>query len=667
MNFIGPQHIQVKSINDFKCENFKELFDDGFTSGYITTSDPKRTYQVNWNKFTDGILVQRDKNGISAWTLFQEKLCSWSKLDFTDTARKWETRLTFQKQNTGLAKILTENIDKISHALQETDTYIKPSNFRNNTIQQDLYKVHDPLAFLLEKKKQGLLEQIQQISTILKTGLPDNGLWAQQRDTQNSVKKINAQVDQLNMIITNSKSVLQLYTLAAGLIDVSKNSIIYDALITRLISVGTAISKFTNDYFEDRISTSELHSYSKMIRNEGAITQEIINKRADTSIAYNVLLNPPSYIAAVDARKQSQVQFSYKPYTAKFSNILLEPSNTLKDIRIASEELRSSKNRWQSQLKLDENISNVISRLQREKSFRDSNHVLAKRLKQLESLQKTIFKSGELLSEDELKSVSVQYGSIIRANTLDKTIGNFLDSLPGTVSFWELSNYNDHMQSRINHLTSLRNMCHEESTLTSHALHYWEYHVTAHQDAIKEWTEGDTFSRTKTYALIPRDVDYPTWLDKGHQEFKQKAQEIRDTNLETVYQALQNVELIQEKNELVENLRPKTVALVQSSVEFKTKAKKLNASFTLEGALREFFGALSDFFGALRDFSFNALSDFSGALRDFFGLTPTKQESETETSSSVAEKAAPAMPPSDESHHEESALATYQAEYSGHN
>ena len=209
-------------------------------------------------------------------------------------------------------------------------------------------------------------------------------------------------------------------------------------------------------------------------------------------------------------------------------------------------------------------------------------------------------------------------------------------------------------------------MCHEEASLTSHALHYWEHHVTVHQDTIKGWTEGDTFSRTKTYALIPSDVDYPIWLDKGHQQFKQKTQQIVENLVEAKYLALQNAEVLQERNEVVENIVPKTESLLESSEVFKTEAKKLNASFTLEGAIRNFFGVLRDFFGSLWDFTFGVFRDFFGALKDFFGLAPTKQESETETPSSVAAKAAPTIPPSDESPQEGVELAIYQAEYSGH-
>lgn len=66
MDFAGPQHIRIKSINEFTCEHFHNLFDNGYTNRYITTSNNQRTSKVTWNRCTDNISVQRDKNGISA-------------------------------------------------------------------------------------------------------------------------------------------------------------------------------------------------------------------------------------------------------------------------------------------------------------------------------------------------------------------------------------------------------------------------------------------------------------------------------------------------------------------------------------------------------------------------------------------------------------------------
>jgi len=578
MDMLRPQ-IQVQSIEAFTCQHFQQLFKDGNKSGIVTTTNNGRRYDVMWEAATNTISVKRDMTNIGSWDRVSETLSRWSSFGFTSHAEKWQRHLMLQKHNVEITQPLIPDVEELLTQIDELDTNIAPSQHRSNSIQSDFNKLCVPLHQLLEEKKQNLANQAQHIFSAVTMELPVNKRWARQKETQLSIKNLQEQVRQLRKMIVNSKNALALYALALGSINASTSSAVYDAFLTRYITVMNKVALFIQNYFDPTVNLSkaEVDSYNSLIRNDRAITEAFISEQMATHFTYNELLLPPRYENPIgeEAQKQDQVRFNYQPHIMTFTNVLIDPTKTINDIHYAAKELTVKRSRWQEQIKLEEKIGNLLHRLHDEKEIKISSPIFLVRLKQLEELQKNIHNHAQLLSPKELGLLQSQYKNIERANSLHIELGQFINNLSGFITLWKKSNYNDEMQSRILHLSVLRTMCEEEVSLTNQALNYMEHFATLHKNVLQQWSNGDAFSRLKFYEPISSQLSYPAWLAEEHRLFKQKAQEVNNTLWEAKYQMLRSLELLKAREQHLEKNVEKTEVMVESSEELKAKARRL--------------------------------------------------------------------------------------------
>lgn len=586
---------QVQSIENFTCQHFQQLFKGGNNNhGTITTTGNGRTYHAIWDTSTDTFSVKRDLTGVDTWTRISETLDRWSQFDFTSHAEEWQSRLTIQKHNVALADPLRAPVDELLLQLEGVDTCVEPRHYPSKAIQDQLTQISSPLIRLLDEKKQSLIEQAQQLSMAVNDNVTSNQLWTQQQNIKNAINNLQAQGQQLELFIENIKNTIRLYCAVVGSIDASTNSIVYDAVTTRLAFVAIKIRLMLDAYFTagGNVPKAEITAYNNMIKNEGEIARAFHSQQIATHFTYNELLSPPSYenSGGRSAQKQDKINFNYQTHIFTFTSVLGDTTKTFTEIQDAAEELKLARNRWQEQIHLEEEIDKLLIQFQDNDNEKNLalHPIWMKHSDQLRELKKNLFNRGELLGLVSFELLQSEYINIGRANVLYVDIDQFLEGLPGFMAIWKTSNYNQEMQSRALHLTVLRNMCREDESLTEHALSHMERFVTVHKNVIQQWVNSDAFSRIKFHDPIPAGLAYPKWLVAEHDLFQQKSQKILKTLWETKYQALRNVELMKVREQLLEKVQVKTEKLVEASEEFEESAKKLLHAHSLSAKISDF-------------------------------------------------------------------------------
>lgn len=584
---------QVQSINNFTCQHFQQLFDDGNKSGLITTLNNGRTYRAMWDTSTDTLSVKRDLTNVDGWTRISEAVQRWLQFDFTSCAAKWERRLTIQNCNVGLAEPLKAPINGLLQKINSTDTSIKLGSLQNKTIRDQLTQISSPLKEMLEEKKQILFAQAEQLSIAVNDEVTSDKLWVQQQNIKNEINSLKEQVSQLEAFIRGINHTIRDYCTAVAHIDVLTNSHIYSAVITRLSYVAIKMRLMLDNYFSSagKVPEAAVNQYNSMKNNEKKIAAVLKSQPLDTHFWYNDLLSSPSYKNAScgNVQRQGKIKFNYSKYTFLFTNILIDTTKTFADIQNAADELELVRDRWLEQICLEEEFGELLTKCQNKQ---ESCPVYVARRDQLQGLKNKLFNNGELLDTVKFELIKSEYNNIKRAKALYFESNQFLEELPGFVDVLT-SNYNEEMQSRVLHLKELSDMCQNEP-LTDQALDQMEESVTVNKYAIQTWANSDDFSRVKFYDPIQPGLTYPRWLMKENAQFKQKTQEILQTLWETKQVSQHNDELLRTREQLLENLENHSERLLNASEEFKEKAINFRRSFTIIGMISDFFGINSE-------------------------------------------------------------------------
>jgi hypothetical protein len=273
---------------------------------------------------------------------------------------------------------------------------------------------------------------------------------------------------------------------------------------------------------------------------------------------------------------------------------VIDPLKTLDDIQQAADDLKQARNRWQEQILLEEEIRQLLSHLDGKKNGEEKTYpIFILYRDQLRELEKRIYNRGELIEAGYSELLQSHYQNMERANALYLEIDQFLVNLPGVISRCGLSNYSSEMQSRILHLTVLQKMCQEKESLTEHAMGHMERFVDVHKNVLQRWIENEKFSCLTFYDLIPKNVDYPTWLVKEHDLFLQKGRDIKRTLWETKYQLLRNEELSNARGQQLEKLVVKTEMVVDTTEAFADGAEQFHRGHSLAAQVSYMLGITS--------------------------------------------------------------------------
>lgn len=343
MDMARSSNIQIKSMDTFSCQQFKQLFSGGNRNGVITTTTNGRKYNVVWEMSTNTISVERDLTNVDRWTRFSETIGRWADGDFTSNAEKWESRLTTQQQNMSLAKPLGEKITGLLIQIEGVNTGVEFGQVLGKSMQDQLNQISTPLTQLLQEKKQHLYKQAQQLSLAVNQKLPSNHAWTQQQKMENAINKLEEQLQKLIFFSMSIENIIGSYSSAMGTIGVSKNPLICATILIRLNSVAIKIQQTVDDYFkpDGKPKTETINGYNAVSQNEVEIALALSGQQFPTHFSHNNLLLPSFEESGTkDTQQQARIEFNYQTQRIIFINTLVDPTKTWQDIKDVADALK---------------------------------------------------------------------------------------------------------------------------------------------------------------------------------------------------------------------------------------------------------------------------------------------------------------------------------------